>query len=153
MTYYPSGGPTPAVPPPPHDGAWTPGRVDRVAGTDYGLVQLQVVPAMSGQATGSLIAGIASILVSLLVLCFGAVGAEDGWGVLAAGAFALLSGLLGVGAIVTGVLAMRQIRSSGQGGRLRFKGRGVAVAGCSCGAVGAGIAVLSVAVSALLGAS
>ncbi|ROP30268.1 hypothetical protein [Couchioplanes caeruleus] len=153
MMHYPSGGPPPAVPPPPHDGAWSPARVDPVAGTEYGLVHLRVVPAMSGQATGSLIAGIASILVSMLVLCFGLVGATESWGALVAGAFALLAVLLGGGAVAAGMSALRQIRGSGREGRLRFTGRGVAVAGCSCGAVGAGIALLSLAVSIVIGST
>ncbi|MEV6601275.1 hypothetical protein AB0M36_31125 [Actinoplanes sp. NPDC051346] len=153
MTHYPSGGPSPVVPPPPHDGAWSPARVDPVAGTEYGLVHLTVVPAMSGQATGSLIAGIASILVSTLVLCFGLVGAGEGWGALVAGAFALLAVLLGAGAVAGALIAMRQIRGSGLAGRLRFKGRGVAVAGCWCGAVGAGIALLSLVLSIIVGAA
>ena len=47
-----------------------------VPGTEFGLVQLRVVPITSGLAIGSLIAGIASILVSFLVLCFGLAGSQ-----------------------------------------------------------------------------
>jgi hypothetical protein len=65
---------TPYVPPPPPDGRWRPERVDLLAGTEFGLVRLQVPPIASGLATGSLIAGIGSIGVSLLVLCFGLAG-------------------------------------------------------------------------------
>ena len=79
-----------AVPPPPPDGRWRPERVDPVAGTEFGLVRLQVPPIASGLATGSLIAGIASIGVSFLVLCFGLAGSSDNWGGWVAGAFALL---------------------------------------------------------------
>ena len=137
-------------PPPPHDGAWQPARVDQMPGTDFGLVQLQVQPSTSGLAVGSMIAGIASILVSVLVLCFGAIGSGEGWGGWVAGAFALLSVLIGGGALALGLVAKRQIRRSGFDGRLRFVGRGQATAGISCGAAGAGIALLSLALSLLL---
>ena len=42
----------------------------------------------SGLAVGSLIAGIGSVLVSVLVLCFGVAGSSDSWGGWVAGAFA-----------------------------------------------------------------
>ena len=137
-------------PPPPQDGAWQAARVEPLPGTEYALVQLQVPPSRSGLAIGSLIAGIGSILVSVLVLCFGAIGSGDGWGGWVAGAFALLSVLAGGGAVALGLIATRQIRRSGQDGRLRFTGRGTAVAGISCGAAGAGIALLSLVLSLLL---
>jgi len=89
----------PAVPPPPPDGRWRPERVDPVAGTEFGLVRLRVAPVASGVATGSLMAGIASILVSFLVLCFGLAGSSDNWGGWVAGAFALLGVLFGGGAV------------------------------------------------------
>src|SRR5215207_5765501 len=73
-----AGPPPPAAPPRPKE-AWTPERVEPVAGTEFALVQLRVAPITSGLATGSLIAGIASILVSTLVLCFGLIGLSDGW--------------------------------------------------------------------------
>ncbi len=147
-------GPPPAVPgavqPPGPDGHWRPARVDPVAGTGYALVQLQVPAVTSGLATGALIAGIASILVSVLVLCFGTVGAGEGWGGWVAGAFTLLAVLAGGGAVAVGLVAVRQIRRSGAEGRLRFSGRGAAVAGISCGAVGAGIALLSLLLTLVL---
>ena len=59
---------------------WEPERVDQVTGTGFGLVQFQVAPITSGLAIGSLVAGIASILVSLAVVCFGVAGAQEGWG-------------------------------------------------------------------------
>ena len=105
--------------PPPSDGQWRPARIDPVAGTEFGLVQLEVPGATSGLATGSLVAGIASVLISALVLCFG-------------------------------LVARRQIRRSGQEGRLRFTGRGTAAAGISCGAAGVGIALLSLALALVL---
>jgi hypothetical protein len=140
----------PAVPPPPADGQWRPARIDPVAGTEFGLVQLEVPGAASGLATGSLIAGIASVLISVLVLCFGLVGSSESWGGLVAGAFALLAVLIGGGAVGVGLVARRQIRRSGHDGRLRFTGRRTAVAGISCGAAGAGIALLALALALLL---
>ncbi|MCU7723222.1 hypothetical protein ODJ79_05825 [Actinoplanes sp. KI2] len=138
------------VPPPPPSGRWQPERVDQVPGTEFALVQLRVEPLTSGLAIGSLLAGIAAILVSMLVLCFGLLGAQDGWGAVVGGAFTLLSVIGGVGAIVVGLVARRQIRGSGGSGQVRFTGRGIAAAGISCGAVGAGIALAALALSLML---
>ena len=141
------------VPPPPPSGRWQPERVDPVPGTEFGLVQLRVEPITSGLAIGALLAGIAAILVSFLVLCFGLVGAEPGWGALVAGAFTLLSVVAGGGAVVVGLVALRQIRGSGQTGQVRFTGRGLAIAGISCGATGAGIALAALVLALVLQAS
>jgi hypothetical protein len=138
------------VPPPPPDGRWRPERVDPVAGTEFGVVRLQVPPIASGLATGSLIAGIASIGVSFLVLCFGLAGSSDSWGGWVAGAFTLLGVLVGGGAAGLGVVALRQIRRSRRPGRVRFTGRGPAIAGISCGATGAGICVVSLVLALVL---
>ena len=137
-------------PPPPPSGRWLPERVDVVPGTEFGLIQLRVEPITSGLAIGSLLAGIAAIVVSLIVLCFGLIGAEPGWGALVAGAFTLLSVLGGVGAIVVGLVARRQIRSSGTSGQVRFTGGGIAIAGISCGAAGAGIALAALTLAIVL---
>ena len=124
--------------------------MDPVAGTEFGLVQLQVAPIASGLATGSLIAGVGSIGVSFLVLCFGLAGSSDNWGGLVAGAFAVLGVLVGGGAAALGAVALRQIRRSHRPGQIRFTGRGVAIAGISCGAAGLGISVLSLALAVVL---
>ena len=116
-------------------------------------MQIEVPPVTSGLATGAMMAGIGSILVSILVLCFGASGAQEGWGGVVAGAFTLLAVLLGGGAVALGLVASRQIRRSGHDGRLRFVGRGQAIAGIACGATGAGIALLSLGLALLLQAS
>jgi hypothetical protein len=139
-----------SVPPPPPAGRWQPERVDAVAGTEFGLVQLKVVPVTSGLAIGSLIAGIGAVLVSFLVLCFGLGGASGGWGAVVAGAFTLPSVLGGGGAIAVGLTARRQIRGSGRTGQVRFTGGGVAIAGISCGAAGVGIALASLALALVL---
>jgi hypothetical protein len=138
------------VTPPSPSGRWQPERVDPVPGTDFGLVQLRVMPITSGLAIGSLVAGIASILVSFLVLCFGLEGAKGGWGGWVSGAFTLLSVIFGAGAIALGLVARRQIRGSGRTGQVRFTGRGMATAGLVCGAAGAGIALLALALALVL---
>ncbi len=141
-------GPLPYGPPVPQQSVsgWEAERVDVLGGTGFGLVQLRVVPITSGLAIGALIAGIGSILVSLLVVCFGFTGA----GALVAGAFTLLSALAGGGAVVAAVLASRQIRRSGEPGRVRFTGRGLVISGIACGAAGAGISFLALLLGALL---
>jgi hypothetical protein len=140
----------PPVPPPPAEAQWRPARVDPVDGTDYAVVQIEVAPVASGLATGALIAGVASILVSVLVFCFGAAGSSDGWGGWVAGAFTLLAVLIGGGAVTVGLIATRQIRRSGQDGKMRFTGRSTAIAGVSCGAAGAGIALVALALTLVL---
>jgi hypothetical protein len=138
------------VPPPSPAGRWQPERVDPLPGTEFGLVQLRVMPITSGLAIGSLIAGIGSILVSFLVLCFGVEGAKGGWGGWVSGAFTLLSVVFGAGAIALGLVARRQIRGSGQTGHIRFTGKGMATSGLICGAAGAGIALLALALALVL---
>jgi hypothetical protein len=140
----------PGVLPPKSNELWTPERVDQVPGTGFGLVQLRVPPITSGLAVGAMIAGIASILVSTLVLCFGLIGVEDGWGGWVGGAFALLSMLLGGGAVGVALFARRLIRRSGRDGRVRFTGHGIALAGIWCGGSGLGIAVLTLLLVVLL---
>lgn len=139
-----------AVPPPPPAGRWEPARVDPLPGTEFGLVQLRVVPITSGLAIGSLVAGIGAILVSFLVFCFGLVGAESDWGGWVSGAFTLLSVAIGGGATALGVVARRQVRRAGEPGQVRFTGSGLAVGGISCGLAGVGIAVLGLALALLL---
>ncbi|WP_236647512.1 hypothetical protein [Micromonospora sicca] len=132
----PAVGPRPGpVPPPPREPARPPKRVDPVPGTPFGVVHLDVPPVTSGLAVGSLVTGIAAILVSFLVLCFGVAGPDYG-GAWAAGAFTVLGGLAGTAAIVAGLLARRQIRRPAPPPAVRFTGNGLAVAGLSCGGVG-----------------
>ena len=131
-----------AVPPPPTDAQQRARRVDAVPGTAFGVVHLEVPPATSGVAIGSLITGIASIVVAFVVICFGLTGAQEGWGAWAAGAFALLSAAAGAAGVALGILARRQIRQVRTVGALRFQGRGLATAGLACGIVGLAIAVV-----------
>jgi hypothetical protein len=154
---YPAGpagpvlvGPGPTGPAPPL--ALMPERVEPVAGTEFGVAYLRVPPTFSGLAVGSLVAGIASILLSLAVGCIGVAMAQAG-GAIGAGAFAILALVLGLGSVGLGFAAMRQVRA-GQG---RIAGRGLAIAGLVCGAAGvvltAGGFVLALAVIAGGGAA
>ena len=138
--------PSPAgVPPPPAEAVQRPRRVNAIPGTRFGVVTLDVPPATSGLAIGALVAGIAAILVSLVVVCFGLAGASDGWGVLAAGAFSVLGVVAGVGAVVLGIAGRRQIgrvHQLGPGSAMRFDGRGLATSGLICGLVGLAITLV-----------
>jgi hypothetical protein len=102
-------------------------------------------------AVGSLVAGIASILVALLVGCFGLLGAGAGWGGWVAGAFAVLAIVLGLAGIGLGLVARRQIRQ-GVVAADRRTGAGLATSGLSCGIVGAvgtvGLLLLTLALQA-----
>jgi Domain of unknown function (DUF4190) len=113
-------------------------RLQPVGGTPFAFGYVRVPPVTSGKAIGSLIAGIASILVALGMACLGLVGASPGWGALVAGAFAILSTFLGVAGIAFGHSARRMIaRSAGA-----VSGRGMATAGLTCGIVGVALSVL-----------
>lgn len=154
---YPAAGPAagppaagPMAPPPPPEGRLRPRRVDPVPGTEYGLVHLEVAPVVSGLAVAALIAGVVSVLVSFAVGCLGAGGADSGWGGWVAGAFTLLSGSFGVAAVALGILGLRQVRRVASPPAVRFTGRGVAVAGISCGAVGLVITLLGLVLTMLL---
>jgi hypothetical protein len=122
-----------------------PVRVDPVPGTNFGVAYPGVPPTVSGLAIGAMVAGIGSVLVATLVFCFGLAGAQATWGVLVAGAFAVLAGLVGAAAVVSGLVAVRQIRRSAGA----WTGRGMAVAGVSCGA-GVGLTILGFVLAALL---
>ncbi|WP_433533650.1 hypothetical protein ACQPYA_27620 [Micromonospora sp. CA-263727] len=120
-----------------------------MAGTPFAVVHLDVPPVTSGLAVGSLVVGITSILVSFLVFCFGAVG-EGANGAWVAGAFTVLSGLTGAGAVVAGLLGLRQIRRPAPPPAVRFTGRGLAVAGISCGGAGLLLGLLGLGLALLL---
>src|SRR5262249_54412294 len=123
------------------------GRIEPVPGTPYAFAIVKVPPVRSGPAIGAMVAGIASIVVSFVVFCFGVSGAEAGWGVLVAGAFAILALLLGGGAVAVAMPARRAIlHSAGTLG-----GRGVAQAGLICGWIGIGLTVLGFLAALLAG--
>lgn len=113
-------------------------RLQPVGGTPFAYAYVRVPPVTSGLAIGSLIAGIASIVVALGMICLGLSGASDGWGALVAGAFAILSILLGAAAIAFGRSATRMIRRAAGA----TSGSGMANAGMICGWVGVGLSVI-----------
>ncbi|MBY8874020.1 hypothetical protein K7640_19530 [Micromonospora sp. PLK6-60] len=123
--------------------------MDPVPGTPFGVVHLDVPPVTSGLATASLLVGIVSILVSLLVLCVG-LAARSAGGVWAAGAITVLGAIAGTAAIVTGLLGSRQIRRPAAPPEVRFAGRGLARAGLICGCVGLGLSLLGLALALVL---
>jgi len=123
----------PSAPRPPVINRWQP-----VGGTPFALAYVKVPTVTSGLATGSLIAGIASIGVALGMVCLGLAGASAGWGALVAGAFAILSLLLGIAAVAFGRSAKRTIRASAGS----MSGSGIATGGMTCGWIGVGLSVL-----------
>lgn len=139
----PASAPSGPVSPPPREAWQRPRRVEAVPGTAFGMVYLEVAPVTSGLAVGSLVTGIASVLVGLVVACFGLLGARGGWGGWAAGAFAVLGGLAGLAALGLGELGRRQIHRSAAPPAIRFAGRRLAFAGLICGAVGLALTVLA----------
>lgn len=143
----PPGSPSPAWGPSPIPPSW---RVEPVPGTTFGLLHLAVPPVTSGLAVSSLLAGIGSVVVALVVACFGVAGMRDGWGAWAAGAFAVLSGLAGVAGIGLAVVGIRQIRSVSSPSAVRFTGRGLAIAGMACGVAGLVMTLLSFLLALLL---
>lgn len=140
----------PSGPPVPRDAYQAPSRVEPVPGTPFGLAYLNVPPGMSGPAVGSLVTGIASILVSFVVICFGVAGASGGWGGWVAGAFAVLAVVAGLAAVGLGLTGLRQLRRARAYGTIRVTGRGLAISGLSCGAVGIGITLLALVVVLLV---
>jgi hypothetical protein len=127
----------------PDEGLLPPVGDAAMPGTPYRLALVGLPRTPSGPAAASLPLGIASILVSLVVICFAAVGARDGWGPAVAGAFALLSGFAGVGAIVLGQVGLRQTRMAPG----RITGRGPAIAGIVCAIVGLAFSAFAIVIS------
>ena len=117
-------------------------------GSAYGVAIVGVAPTTSGPAVAGLVTGVGSILISLVVVCFGALGADGGWGPVVAGAFAVLAGLVGIASLVLGQLGYRQVRRSVDWGA--SKGRGLAVAGMVCAGVGLAVTVAGVVMAVAL---
>ncbi|NNJ63633.1 MAG: hypothetical protein HKP61_22425 [Dactylosporangium sp.] len=121
-------------------------RVDPVPGTPFGVAFLRVPRIPSGAAIGGLVAGIASVLISFVTGCF---GVAVGQGVLIGGAFAILAVALGGGGIGLGLVGLRQTRRDpGQ-----VTGRGMAIAGMSCGGGGVLLTVLAMIGAAAIAAA
>jgi len=129
----------------PRFGLPRPTAVAPVPGTPFAVALVEVRPTINGPSVASLVAGIGSILVSTVVLLFAAVGAAEGWGPAVAGAFAVLATVVGVAAVGLGATGLRRIRASAAWGPT--VGRGAAVTGLVCAAVGLVITVVTMAVS------
>lgn len=135
-------GPSPHPVAPPFAGALPgPVQVQSVPDTPYAVAIVAVAPTVSGAALASLAAGIAATLVSLVTLCLAAIGADRG-GLVIAGAFAILSVVAAVGALVLGRLGLRQVEASRVSGTGPTSGRGLAISGIVTGSVGLGTTVL-----------
>jgi hypothetical protein len=124
--------------PRPQVGLPPPVAVETIPGTPFAVAVVGVMPTTSGPAVASMIAGIGSIIVSLIVGCFGALGARAGWGPAVAGAFAVLAVIIGVASIVLGRVGLRQVKRAAVGavGGASVNGRGYAVTGITCAIVG-----------------
>jgi hypothetical protein len=127
----------------PGPGLPAPTAVDPVPDSPFGVAILPPPATSSGPATASLVAGIASVLVSFVVTCFGLLGATDGWGPIVAGAFAVLAGCAGVAGLSLGISGRRQVRR----GAGSVTGRGLAIWGIACASTGLVITVLALALS------
>ncbi|WP_344170688.1 hypothetical protein [Pilimelia columellifera] len=115
-------------------------------GSQFAVGYLPLPPAVAGVAVGALVAGAVSVLVMLFASALGLAGAEQGWGGWVAGAFGVLAFLLGAAAVSLGSLGLRQLRQAAAVGEASgpLKGRGMAISGLVCGAVGALGAVAAV---------
>jgi hypothetical protein len=127
----------------PGPGLPAPTAVDPVPDSPFGVAILPPPATSSGAATASLVAGIASLLVSFVVTCFGLLGAPDGWGPIVAGAFAVLAGAAGAAGQSLGISGRRQVRRSAGS----VTGRGLATWGIACAASGLVVTVLALALS------
>lgn len=126
--------------------AYRPARIDPLPGTPFGVMYPMLRPTVSGFGSGALVAGLAAVLVSFVVVCLGSAGAGRGWGALVSGAFAILAVLLGTAAIVAGVAGRRQASRSAGG----VTGGGLALSGLCCGASAIGVTLLGFLLAVLL---
>lgn len=124
-----------------------PVRVEPVPGENFGLAILPAPGLMSGPAVSSLVAGIAAVLVSLVVWCFGLAGASAGWGGLVSGAFVVLATLLGLAAVIVGLISLRETSPRASANNGPVKGRGLGITGMVCGGVAILVALLGLVVA------
>ncbi|GAB3219235.1 hypothetical protein GCM10027447_01620 [Glycomyces halotolerans] len=118
----------------PHSVQWPPMAVPAPAMVDgFMLVQPRLKPIPSGPAIGSLVAGIGGIVAAFPGLISAAFSPWAGL------TFFMLAGLLGVGSIVLGAHARRQIKTSGGG----VSGRGLALSGLILGIIASSLAGLT----------
>lgn len=97
------------------------------------LLQPRLKPIPSGPAIGSLVAGIGGTIAAVPGLISAAINPWAGL------TFFMLSALLGVGSIMLGTYARRQIRAAGGG----VSGRGMALSGLILGIIATSMAGLT----------
>lgn len=114
---------------PPRDSWRPPSRVEPLPGTSYAVGYIDVPATTAGMAVGSVLVGVAGLLVWALTTCLGLLGARAGWGAWVSGAFAVLAAALGGGGLGLGLAALRQVRRVVD----RRTGRGLALTGIVCG--------------------
>lgn len=133
--------------------AWErPTRMEPLPGTPYGLVIYGMPRAVSGPAVASLAAGIAGLVVALVVGCIGLAAVSEAGAAWVAGAFAVLAAFLGGGGLWLGLVVLgRTRRVSAHAGRVAAAGgRGLAIAGLVCGASALIITLLAMLAAVLL---
>ena len=132
----------PAVPPPPADGGGRPPkRVETVPGTPFGVVHLDVPPVdLRAGHRAALVAGIASILV-LLVICFGGGVQDGGWGLGRRGVRRARGVVAGGGGRSSPACSVDGRSAARPRPRGPVHRAGLAMAGISCGAAGAVISL------------
>lgn len=145
MPGYP--GPQPYYPVPAELGLPRPVAVAPIGDTPFSVALVEVRALPSGPAIGSLLAGIASILVSFVVGIIVGAGAGSGWGPPVAGAFAVLATVFSAASVGLAVAARRRIRTDPPWGATQ--GQGMATAGLTCGLVGLGLTALFMVVAAI----
>lgn len=118
--------------PPNQAPAFRPVRVESLPGTEFGVAYLGVPPTVSGLSVGSLVAGIASLALGLLLGCIGLFSLGSDSGPIVAGAFAILTAFVGAGGVGLGIVSLRQTRSASS----RLRGRHLGTAGVICGGLG-----------------
>lgn len=104
----------------------------------FRLALPQLGTIVAGPAVGSMIAGIASLLVALIAGCAGTSGS-----LLITVALVVLAVFCSSAAGLLGAVALRQVRRSGG----EYRGRGMAIAGLSCGSVALGLVFISLLVA------
>ncbi|HEU5130332.1 MAG TPA: hypothetical protein VFU12_20305 [Glycomyces sp.] len=135
---HPGFGPHPVPGYQPYSIQWPPMAVPAPAMVDgFYLVQPRLKPIPSGQAAGSLIAGIGGVLGALPGVLFSALSPWAGL------TFFMLSALLGVGSMLLAGYAKRQIKQSGGG----VSGGGLATTGLILGIVASSLAGLTALIS------
>lgn len=110
----------------------------------YQLMLPQIKPIHSGPAIGGVLAGSASILTAIVVLCVGVASRDAVFGI----AFTVLAVFLGGMGLVLSFIGMRQVRQS----RGEYTGRGTAITGMVVSGTGLFLTLLMFLIAAALSA-